>query len=305
MINLKSSFQIKAFDSKIDTIDQLISCVCPFKLELVNFFGPLVKTKHVIIQAIFVFPENKPCLFVSAVQECIDLYELDVFISEYCSSELNADLELGIKNSLDHIFISTPGVGKQLFIESNLILDKMKHLFVAAGMRFITNFCDLILSVTNPVSDFSKRDDLKFFSFREFSYAQLNDLFLRSSVNSLDCPEGLKFKNIINVFNSLIYHPFFDANGSQVALFDGQMVGFIFIVRQEVQAEIAYLGVAEEFRSKGIGSALMFETLGLLAMDKVEYLSVIVDEGNFPALNLYLRFGMKRKRSRILFLAEG
>ena len=305
MRNLKSTFQIKAFDSKIDTIDQMISCVCPFKLELVNFFGPLVKTKHVIIRAIFDYPENKPFLFVSAVQECIDFYELDIFISEHCSTELNADMELTINTCLNDIFTSTPGVGKQLFIESNFILDKMKHLFIAAGMRFITNFCELILGVTNAGLSFNKRNDLKFFHIREFSYEQLNDLFLRSSVNSLDCPDGMKFRNITNVFNSLIYHPFFDAIGSQVAFLDGQMVGFIFIVRQGDQAEIAYLGVAEEFRSKGIGSALMLETLGLLAMDKVEYLRVIVDEGNFPALNLYLRFGMKLKTNRILFLAEG
>lgn len=305
MIKLKTSFQIKAFDSKTDTIDQLISCVCPFKLELVNFFGPLVKTKHIIIQAIFVFPENKPFLFISAVQECIDFYELDIFISENCSTELNADLELGIRTCLDNIFRSTPGLGKQLFVESNLILDRMKHLFIAAGMRFITNFCDLVLDVPNRALSFNKRNDLEFFRFRAFSYEQLNDLFLRSSINSLDCPEGLKFRNIINVFNSLIYHPFFDGITSQVALLDDQMVGFIFIVRHEGQAEISYLGVAEEVRSKGIGSALMVQTLGLLAMDKVEYLRVIVDEANFPALNLYSRFGMRLKRNRILFLAEG
>lgn len=302
---MKNSTKIEAFDSKIDTIDHLISCVCPFNLELVNFFGPLVKTKHVIIRAIFDSPVKTPLLFVSAVQESHDLYELDVFISRNCSIDLNEDMELVISTCLGDIFKSTQGVSKQLFVESNFMLDKIKHLFLAAGMRFVTNFCDLVLSITIPVPSFNTNYGLEFFPFSNFSYEQLNDLFLRSSINSLDCPEGLKFRNVTNVFNSLIYHAFFDINVSQVVLLGGEMVGFIFIVRQHDQAEIAYLGVAEEFRSRGIGQALIGETLSKLATEKVKHLSVIVDEGNFPALNLYLRFGMKLKRNRILFLAEG
>ena len=84
-MNLENSFEVKVFDSKTDTIDQMISCVCPFRLELVNFFGPLIKTKHVIVRSVFCIRSKKPLLYISAVQECGDLYELDVFISENCS----------------------------------------------------------------------------------------------------------------------------------------------------------------------------------------------------------------------------
>ena len=304
-MNLKNNFEIKAFDSKIDTIDQMISCVCPFRLELVNFFGPLIKTKHVIVRAIFCIRSKKPMLFISAVQECGDLYELDVFISENCSTDLIADMELAISGCLATIFESTSGFGKQLFIETNVMVEKIKHIFLAAGMRFITTFSELGFSIGTPAPNFKATMELQLLPFRDFSYQQSNELFQRSSINSLDCPEGLKFRNVTKVFDSLFFHPLLDANGSLVAVVDGVMAGFVMVVKHEDQAEIAYLGVAEECRSRGVGSALIGEVLIILARDKVKNLTVIVDEGNFPALNLYLRFGMKLRKNRILFLTEG
>ena len=305
MLTLKNSFEIKVFDSKTDTIDQMISCVCPFRLELVNFFGPLIKTKHVIVRSIFCIQSKKPLLYVTAVQECGDLYELDIFISENCSTELIADMELAISGCLGGIFESTTGFGKQLFIETNVMVEKIRHIFLAAGMRFITTFSELGFSVGNPVPNFKATNGLQLLPFRDFSYQQSNELFQRSSINSLDCPEGLKFRNVTKIFDSLFFHPLLDANGSLVAMVDGVMAGFVMVVKHEDQAEIAYLGVAGECRSRGVGSALFGGALGIIARDKVKNLTVIVDEGNFPALNLYLRFGMEVRKNRILFLTEG
>lgn len=304
-MNLRNSFEIKAFDSKADTIDQLISCVCPFNLELVNFFGSLVKTKHVLVQAVFDYFKKTPLLYVSAVQECNDFYELDIFISELSTTELNQDVESVISDCLSVIFKSTSGIGKQLFIDSNSVIDRIKHLFITAGMRYITNFSDLTLSVGAYVPNVSTNINLHFLPFSDFSLEQLNDLFFRTSTNTLDCPEGLKFRNITNVFNSLVYHPLLDAKGSQVAKFGEIMAGIVFVVKHEDQAEIAYFGIAEEYRAKGFGRALIDETLRILAIEKVNKLTVVVDEGNFPAIKLYLRAGMKITKKRILFLAEG
>jgi ribosomal protein S18 acetylase RimI-like enzyme len=304
-MNLKNNFEIKAFDSKTDTIDQMISCVCPFRLELVNFFGPLIKTKHVIVRAILCIRSKKPMLYISAVQECGGLYELDVFISENCSTQLIADMELAISGCLGTIFESTSGFGKQLFIETTVLVEKIKHLFLAAGMRFITTFSELSFSIGNPVPNFKATRGLQLLPFCDFSYQQANELFQRSSINSLDCPEGLKFRNVTKIFDSLFFHPLLDANGSLVAMVDSVMAGFVMVVKHEDQAEIAYLGVAEECRSRGVGSALIGEALLILARGKVKNLTVIVDEGNFPALNLYLRFGMILRKKRILFLTEG
>ena len=304
-MNLEKSFEIKAFDSKTDTIDQMISCVCPFRLELVNFFGPLIKTKHVILRSIFCIRSKKPIFYISAVQEGGDLYELDIFISENCSTDLIVDMELVISGCLRGIFESTSGFGKQLFIETNVMVEKLTHIFLAAGMRFITTFSELGFSIGTPVPNFKATRGLQLLLVRDFSYQQSNELFQRSSINSLDCPEGLKFRNVTKVFDSLFFHPLLDANGSLVAMVDGVMAGFVMVVKHEDQAEIAYLGVAEEYRSRGVGSALIGEVLVILARDKVNNLTVIVDEGNFPALNLYLRFGMKLRKNRILFLTEG
>lgn len=303
--SLNNSYQIKEFDSKVDTIDQLIVCVCPFNLELVNLFGFLIKTKHLIIKAIFDLPANKPMFFVSAVQEFSDFYELDILISVHFPTEINSDLELAITDCLGGVLTSTKGVGKQLFIESTLVVDKIKHLIVAAGIRFITNFSELAINIGEMSSHSYLNSPLNFRCLSDFSYDQLNDLFLRSSINSLDCPEGLKFRNIAKVFDSLIYHPFLDASGSHVAMLGRILVGFVFVIKHEDMAEIAYLGVAEEFRSRGVGSALMGKMLDTLTKDKVKNLRVLVDEGNFPALDLYLRFGMVIKKKRLLFLAEG
>jgi ribosomal protein S18 acetylase RimI-like enzyme len=254
---------------------------------------------------VFCIRSKKPLLYISAVQECGDLYELDVFISENCSTELIADMELEISGCLRGIFESTSGFGKQLFIETNVMMEKIKHIFLAAGMQFITTFSELGFSIGTPVPKFKATMGLQLLPLRDFSYQQSNELFMRSSINSLDCPEGLKFRNVTKVFDSLFFHPLLDANGSQVAMVDGVMAGFVMVVKHEDQAEIAYLGVAEECRSRGVGSALIGEALVILARDKVNNLTVIVDEGNFPALNLYLRFGMKLRKNRILFLTEG
>lgn len=303
-MTLKNSFDIKVFDSKTDTVDQMISCVCPFRLELVNFFGPLIKTKHVIVRSVFCTRSKRPMIYVSAVQECGDLYELDVFISENCSIELILEMELAISECLGGIFETTTGFGKQLFIETNVMMEKIKHIFLAAGMRFITTFSELGFSIGTTVPNFKATNGFQLLPFRDFSYQQANELFQRSSINSLDCPEGLKFRNVTKVFDSLIFHPLLDANGSLVAMIDGVMAGFIMVVKHDDQAEIAYIGVAEECRSRGIGSALIGEVLVILSRDKVKNLTVIVDEGNFPALNLYLRFGMELRKKRILFLTE-
>ena len=304
-MNLENSFEVKVFDSKTDTIDQMISCVCPFRLELVNFFWALITTKHVILRSIFCIRSKKPILYISAVQEGGDLYELDIFISENCSTDLIVDMELVISGCLRGIFESTSGFGKQLFIETNVMVEKITHIFLAAGMRFITTFSELGFSIGTPVPNFKATGGLQLLLVRDFSYQQSNELFQRSSINSLDCPEGLKFRNVTKVFDSLFFHPLLDANGSLVAMVDGVMAGFVMVVKHEDQAEIAYLGVAEEYRSRGVGSALIGEVLVILARDKVNNLTVIVDEGNFPALNLYLRFGMKLRKNRILILTEG
>ena len=150
---MNNSYQIKEFDSKVDTVDQLIICVCPFNLELVNSFGPLIKTKHVLMRAIFDFSTKKPMFLLSAVQECKDFYELDIFISEYFSIELSSEMEIAISNCLSDVLSSTKSVGKQLFIESNLVVDKIKHLIVAAGMRFITNFSELTINIPEPIME--------------------------------------------------------------------------------------------------------------------------------------------------------
>ena len=72
------------------------------------------------------------------------------------------------------------------FIETNVMVEKLTHIFLAAGMRFITTFSELGFSIGTPVPNFKATRGLQLLLVRDFSYQQSNELFQRSSINSLD-----------------------------------------------------------------------------------------------------------------------
>lgn len=303
--DLNSLENNKFFDSKLDTIDQLISCVSPFNHELIDFYAPLARTNHVVIGSVFNLPENIPILFFSAVQETSDLYVMDIFFYENCDFRFVDQLDLGISDCLAVVLKMTKGKVRQLLIESNLISAKLETLIIAAGMKFITNFVSLSGDVHHMSEKLFCEKNFELQSFNDFLKEDLLELFELSSKNSLDCPEGLKLRNAFNVFESMRNHSYFDHHSSQVVLCGKFKVGLIVVLKNLAQGEIAYVGIIEGFRSRGLGKILISNATKILFSNNVKFLTVMVDEKNYPAMKLYLGFGMVPQKISKLFLMEG
>jgi ribosomal protein S18 acetylase RimI-like enzyme len=68
--------------------------------------------------------------------------------------------------------------------------------------------------------------------------------------------------------------------------------------------ELVYLGLTLPGRGRGIGRALLQQTLLVAHQRRCELLTVAVDEGNTPALKLYRRFGYSAVSRRMAMVKQ-
>lgn len=73
-----------------------------------------------------------------------------------------------------------------------------------------------------------------------------------------------------------------------------QIVGFVLLRSVLDEAEILTIAVDPDYRKKGVGRALMEETLRKLYADRAAKLFLEVDANNQPALSLYTKLGFKK-----------
>ena len=90
-----------------------------------------------------------------------------------------------------------------------------------------------------------------------------------------------------NMFLELLANP---VTGGFVAENNGEVLGYIFFYNIKPEVQIINIAVRKSAREKNIGSLLLESVLDF---DDFERATLEVRESNFPAINLYRKFGFK------------
>lgn len=141
--------------------------------------------------------------------------------------------------------------------------------------------------------------------FNEEVRAEFERLLQATDEESLDCPALTGIRPPGDVLRSHQAAGEFDPRYWQILRIGGVSAGCILVSRMPWAAtmEIVYVGVAREFRRRGVGSALLQRALDHGRTARVERMMVVVDEQNTPARRLYQRFGFVgvAQRDALLF----
>ncbi len=78
-----------------------------------------------------------------------------------------------------------------------------------------------------------------------------------------------------------------------VAEYDNRVVGYMVAEKRGEGGLIVSLAVHPHYRGKGIGSALLRETIKILREEGIKGVSLQVKRGNLDAISLYSAFGFK------------
>ena len=184
--------------------------------------------------------------------------------------------------------------------------DYFKDLFDLAILKMVGTFSELKVLIrdieisSNMPCHFLCKD------FGQMIEADLFELYQKTSENSLDCPEGHLFRDIRSTFEGLFNDPFLDNSVSKVVFLNEKPLAVIFVALEGNGLRILYVGVLPEYRNIGVGSFIMNFLKDCLLEKQHEYLEVLVDESNYPAVRLYEKFGFKQiSRWKLLMAGKG
>lgn len=163
-----------------------------------------------------------------------------------------------------------------------------------------------------PVGPLSAEIEIRRWSEQYYqSAAALVTAAYRGHVDSQINDQYRTLNGSMRFLNNIVRFPgcgVFDAESSFVAVHKRtqSLAGLILCsrVRHDV-GHVTQVCVLPEFRSKGIGEALLAATAANLRPRKFSLLSLTVTEGNTRALDLYLRLGFETKRIFDAFVWEG
>ena len=118
--------------------------------------------------------------------------------------------------------------------------------------------------------------------------------------DTLDCPELCGLRDTEDVIESHIATGVFDPDRWMLAFDGSQAVGCILIslIPDNGSAELVYIGLTPEARGRGLGSALLNDSIDRLNGSAAQSLVCAVDRRNIPALCLYDRLGFAEFSSR-------
>ncbi len=83
--------------------------------------------------------------------------------------------------------------------------------------------------------------------------------------------------------------------------YDGSIVGYCGIYLTDDCGDIAKVAVDEKYRKKGVAKEMLSNLLKAAKQNGVSKVSLDVRVSNYPAINLYSRFGFVKKGTRVGF----
>lgn len=137
---------------------------------------------------------------------------------------------------------------------------------------------------------------------------QTHSLFAQAIIstyqNSLDCPGLNGLRNIEDVLAGHKASGEFDPRHWYLLTENGEGRGVLLLSRlvNSDSAELVYVGLATEARSRGLSDLLMRQAIAATAQMGRPRLALAVDSKNIPALRLYYRFGFAKAGSKVAMM---
>jgi len=174
----------------------------------------------------------------------------------------------------------------------------------AAGFQYVTRLVYLERGPTYPWLDPPPPDAVTWLPYSDDARPTFAAALLESYRDSLDFPELSGLRPIDDVLRSHRAAGEFHAELWELAQINGRVAGCLLLapLHASQTLEIAYVGVAPEFRRRGVGRLLMRRALEHCRRRRAAQLSVVVDQRNAPAMTLYRHTGFNPVAERDTFV---
>jgi len=151
---------------------------------------------------------------------------------------------------------------------------------------------DLLIT---PPSPQVSRDDLGWRNYRQFTETQLGQVISQSYIDSADCPALRGVRRMPDVIAGHKCSGSFRPEAWWIVDcgLSGEPAGCILVndSTRGPSADIIYMGVAPEFRRRGLARAMLDRTIAQAAERDRQWVSVAVDTRNEHALRIYQQCG--------------
>lgn len=173
------------------------------------------------------------------------------------------------------------------------------------GFRNVTKLWYMRHELELPPQLLGRPERLTYQTFAQCDTQLFQRTLLRSYDNTLDCPEVNGVRTIEEIVEGHKHQGVHDPERWWLALEEGRPVGVLITTAMpEFDGwDLAYLGVVEEARGRGIGREMTLKALYEAKAAEVRQLTLSVDARNRPAWNLYRSAGFEPYDQREVFLA--
>jgi ribosomal protein S18 acetylase RimI-like enzyme len=181
-----------------------------------------------------------------------------------------------------------------------------KDLCIAAGLSELAtlHYLERRVRVAPPMP---MPPGFSFHSYRPETHALFLAALDDSYIETADCPQlaGIrKTEDVLESHKSAGMR--FDPDTWNVLTYDNQVAGLLLChesLRQDC-FEVGYLGLAKQFRRRGLGRLLLAAAMQAAHRRRRPVLALAVDATNQAATKLYFRAGMKRMQTRLAMWAH-
>ena len=175
-----------------------------------------------------------------------------------------------------------------------------------AGFRPLAPLDYLERDVSFPWAEPPRPDEVQWVRYSVQSQAEFAAVVLATYENSLDCPELTGLRPIEDILASHRASGQFDPALWDLARINGETAGCLLLSRvaQAPMVEIVYMGVVAAHRRRGVGKLLLRRALDQCRAIAARRLSVVVDNRNDPARQLYERFAFTPVARRDAYLYQ-
>jgi GNAT superfamily N-acetyltransferase len=173
-----------------------------------------------------------------------------------------------------------------------------------AGLKHVAALQQMKLSLDAAASPTgASAEVLQWTTVSRIGLDRLGPLIKLTYKHSLDCPALLDCRPIGSVIAGHKTSGRYRPDLWMIASSQGRDVGCVLINQTNTacSGEIVYMGVADGFRGRGVGRALLARAVGQARLQGFQTLSLAVDEANKPAEKLYKQAGFKPISRRMIY----
>lgn len=183
-----------------------------------------------------------------------------------------------------------------------------RHLAQSAELELLAELLYLRLDRPNRPPPPAEVPGLAWRTYDDAAAGQLGELIESTYLRSLDCPPLSGRRRIQDVLESHRHSGRFRPRSWLIADLDGRPAGCLLINSSAAEAncgDIVYMGVAEPFRGRGLGRAMIRRAVAEMCRDRLAGLTLAVDARNVFARRIYRDEGFYSVDRRLAFAALG